>query len=117
MINISRRMYLLNLSSDKWMDEVWLHEGLSHMAEALPFLKVSGLATRSNIGLEAVATAGPIRDAFNDYMIGDFFLYDAFVDNSDITSPYRQSDDLQTRGATWAFLRYAADRLGPTDGN
>jgi hypothetical protein len=115
MINISRRMYLLNLPASQWMDEVWLHEGLSHTAESLLFHKVSGLPTRSNISLSTILGTGGAESAFNDDMLGDFFLYDAFVDNTDITSPYHQSDDLDTRGATWSFLRYAADRLGPTD--
>jgi hypothetical protein len=117
MINISRRMYLLNLPASQWMDEVWLHEGLSHMAESLLFHKVSGLPTRSNIDLATIVGTEGAESAFNDDMLGNFFLYDSFVDNTDITSPYHQSDDLDTRGATWTFLRYAADRLGPSDGD
>jgi hypothetical protein len=116
MINISRRMYLLNLTSG-WIDEVWLHEGLSHMAEELLFHRASGLPTRANIGLQSIVETDRAADAFNDYMLGNFFLYDAYVEEAESASPYRQSDDLATRGATWSFLRYAADRLGPTDGD
>jgi hypothetical protein len=117
MINISRRMYVLKVPSCCWIDEVWLHEGLSHTAESLVFRQESGLGTRTNTDLAAILATDRAKNAFNDYMIGDFFLYDAYVDNAAATSPYRQADDLQTRGATWTFMRYAADRIGPTDNN
>jgi hypothetical protein len=120
MINFSRRMYLLGLTSDKWADETWLHEGLSHTAEELLFHRASGLATRSNIGLIDLFAPDPSNralNAFNDDMAGDFFLYDAYAGAAATSSPYRQVDDLTTRGATWSFLRYAMDQLGPTDGD
>lgn len=117
LINISRRMYLLKLTSDKWFDEIWLQEGLSHMAEELLFHRSSGLPTRSDIGLDDLLATPGARDAFNNDMVGDFFLYDSYAAATAISGPYRQNDDLTTRGATWSFLRYAADRIGPSDGN
>jgi len=117
LINFSRRMYLLGLTSDKWADETWLHEGLSHSAEELLFNRVSGLATRSNISIAAILTTPRSIEAFNDDMIGNFFLYDAYVGATATSSPYRQDGDPTTRGATWAFLRYAMDQRGATDGD
>jgi len=118
MINISRRMYLLpNQTSSTWVDEIWLHEGLSHMAEELLFHRMSGLPTRSNIGLDEILGSQALTDAFNESMVGNFFLYDAYALETTATSPYQQNDDVTTRGAIWAFLRYAADRAGPTDGD
>src|SRR3712207_3387467 len=40
-----------------------------------------------------------------------------FLENPHSFSPYSSADDLGTRGAVWAFLRYAADRNGPADGD
>ena len=117
MINISRRMYLLGLSSDTWMDEVWLHEGLSHMAEELLFHRASGLATRTNIAIDQLRSAQNSIDTFNEDMVGDFLLYDSYVAETATKSPYLQIDDVATRGATWSLLRYAADRLGDMDGS
>ena len=117
MINFSRRMYLLGLTSDKWADEVWLHEGLSHTAEALLFHRASGLPPRTDIGLSVLFSNDRALKAFNDDMSGDFFLYDAYAGATAQSSPYRQVDNLMTRGATWSFLRYALDQLGSTDGD
>jgi hypothetical protein len=117
MINYSRRMYLLGLTSDKWADETWLQEGLSHTAEALLFHRVSGLPTRTDIGLGALRSTDRTLTAFNDDMSGDFYLYDAYAGATATSSPYRQVDATSTRGATWSFLRYAMDQLGPTDGD
>ena len=120
MINYSRRMYLLGLQPSQWADEIWLHEGLSHTAESLVFHEASGLPTRTNIGLPDLTnpTNDQAFNAFNLYMIGDFFLNDSYVGAVATTSPYHQGDpvDLSTRGAIWSFLRYAADQSGQTDG-
>jgi hypothetical protein len=117
MINFSRRMYLLGLTSDKWADETWLHEGLSHEAEELLFHRASGLTTRANIGLSDLVATDITFNAFNNDMQGDFYLYDAYAGATATTSPYGQVDGLNTRGATWSFLRYAMDQLGRTDGD
>jgi hypothetical protein len=118
MINISRRMYLLpNQTSSTWVDEVWLHEGLSHMAEELLFHRMSGMPTRVNIALSDILASNEATLAFNLDMLGDFFNYDSYAFASTQSSPYQANDDVTTRGATWSFLRYAADRLGPTDGD
>ena len=116
MINISRRMYLLpNQSSATWVDEIWLHEGLSHMAEELLFHRMSGLPTRANISLSDILGDPETTSDFNQAMVGDFFLYDAYALETTSSAPYRQNDDVTTRGAIWSFLRYAADHLPPTD--
>lgn len=115
LINFSRRMYLLGLSSDKWFDETWLHEGLSHMAEELLFYRSSRLASRSNISLPQILSSDAVIDAFNEFMIGNFFLYDAYAADARNTSPMRPVDLVSTRGATWSFFRYLADQTRPTD--
>jgi hypothetical protein len=46
--------------------------------------------------------------------LGRFAL---FLQTPHASSPYSSSDDLGTRGAVWAFLRYAADRRGSGDGD
>lgn len=116
LINYSRRMYLLGLTSDKWADLIWLHEGLSHSAEELLFHQSSGLATRTNINIGNLRSSDQTLNAFNNDMIGNFFLYDSYAVATATSSPYRQDGDLTTRGATWAFLRYLMDQRSATDG-
>ena len=52
LINAGRRIYVNNASS---FEEVWLNEGLSHIAEELLYYRISGNSPRSNIDLGAAS--------------------------------------------------------------
>ena len=106
LINASRRLYINNAST---FEEVWLNEGLSHIAEELAFYRVSRLAPRQNITIETIRSSDQIRDAFNRYAISNFGRFISYLTNPD-TASLMGVDNLPTRGAVWAFLRYAADR-------
>ena len=116
LINASRRLYIEEAVS---LEEVWLNEGLSHMAEELIFYRASvGLAPRGNIVLSTLTT-GPNASrrvaAFNTYANGNFGRLRPFLQRPDTAGAFRNTDHLAVRGATWAFLRYAADRRNGTD--
>jgi hypothetical protein len=117
LINFSRRMYLLGLPASQWFDESWLHEGLSHMAEELLFHRASGFEPRTNIGLDMLSTSDQAIDDFNLYMLGDFSIYDSYALTTTTNSPFGDVDQVGTRGGIWAFLRYAADQIGTSDGD
>jgi len=113
LINAARRIYVNNADA---FEEVWLNEGLSHMAEELIYYRAAGLTPRQNINQASVRTSQKRVDAFNQYMGGDISLYQLFLRAPTTSSPYANNDSLETRGATWAFLRYAADHQGTSDG-
>ena len=116
LINGSRRVYV-NEAQD--FEEVWLNEGLSHIAEELLFYRESaGLTPRMNLDGPHFAT-GHQQDSiafFND-QVNNFLRYRSYLQRPSRSSPYAPDDSLFTRGATWSFLRYAADQHGTTDGN
>ncbi len=116
LINASRRLYV-NTGADP-VEEVWLNEGLSHVAEELLFYRASGLQPRQNIDFSTLVSVPRITNAFNLYQLQNVARLSSYLENPDSTAPYRsdQNDDLSTRGATWEFLRYAADRKATTDG-
>ncbi|MEP6991504.1 MAG: Ig-like domain-containing protein [bacterium] len=115
LINGSRRFYINTAATD--FEEVWLNEGLSHIAEELLYYRESGLTPRQNLDDNTIrvvnrATYGLWKsDAASNFSRLLSYLR-APADNS----PYADDDELATRGAIWSFLRYAADRLGTTDG-
>jgi hypothetical protein len=113
LINASRRLYV-NDASD--FEEVWLNEGLSHIAEELLFYRTAGLQPRSNIDATTITASQPRVDAFNLHQTGNFGRYLQFLQKPELSSPYAANDSLSNRGAIWSFLRYAADRKAPTDG-
>jgi hypothetical protein len=112
LINAGRRAYVNNAITD---EEVWLNEGLSHIAEELVFYRAAGIAPRQNIGGSSFGSQ-PYDGLFVQYMAANFGRLRAFLQNVQSASPYT-GEDLATRGAAWAFLRYAADRRAPSDGD
>ena len=115
LINASRRLYVNQAAETD--EETWLNEGLSHVAEELVFFRASGLQSRQN--LDAAVTQNPAAAAFATFMKQNADRYRRYLLSTALQGPVgidQSDDDLETRGAVWSFLRYAADRSGPTDG-
>ena len=113
LINAARRIYINNAND---FEEVWLNEGLSHTAEELLYYRASGLTPRQNIDATSIRSSQQRVDAANAYQIDNLDRYAIFLGNPAANSPYADNDSLATRGATWGFLRYAADHQGTSDG-
>ncbi len=115
LINASRRL-LVN-DAPEW-ENVWLNEGLSHIAEELLFYRAAGIAPRAPRldGASVVATPA-VRAAFTTYLApSNVSRFTAFLPKVETVSPYAANDDIETRAATWTFLRYAADRVNAGTG-
>ncbi|MDQ3604910.1 MAG: hypothetical protein M3418_01770 [Gemmatimonadota bacterium] len=112
----ARRLYVVN--TNNFQEELWLSEGLAHIAEELVFYRASGLAPRQNIALPQIRGSQQVLDAFNLYAASNFGRFGVYLQEPETNSPYdasRRDNDLGTRGAIWAFLRYAADRRAGAD--
>ena len=114
LINASRRMYVNTAATD--FEATWLDEGLSHVAEELLFYAESGLAPRANIDASKLRSSSTYVDAFNEDAISNFSRLETYLGAPSSNSPFADNDSLATRGATWSFLRYAADHTGSDDG-
>lgn len=112
LINAARRLYI-NDAND--FEEVWLNEGLSHIAEELLYYRVSGLGPRQNIGVAQLRTSQAAIDAFNNYQGSNIGRFEVFLGKPPQTSVYGDNDELETRGATWNLLRYLADHRNASD--
>ena len=115
LINASRRLYVNTSSED--FEDVWLNEGLSHIAEELLFYRESGLTPRQNIDSIRIRSSQRIVNAYNNDQASNFGRFRQYLGRPSTSSPYAPDDELWTRGATWAFLRYAADHQGTADGD
>lgn len=115
LVNASRRMYVTR--APRVDEELWLNEGLSHIAEELVFYEAAGISSRANIGAADLAAGTPARAAFDLYQQSNFARYREYLRSPGTSSPLAHSDGFEMRGAVWSFLRYVADRLGPTDGD
>lgn len=108
LINASRRIYVNK--STKPFEVVWLNEGLSHIAEELLFYREGGSGPRLNLDVNAIRARVALKDAFNADQSANAQRYRLYLEAPSTNSPIRNDDSLGTRGATWDFLRYAADR-------
>jgi len=115
LINASRKLYV-NTAAPKF-EVKWLDEGLAHVAEELLFYRESGLASRSNLTYFNLAETARTRAAYRADMSPNAGRYREYLAAPSTSSPYRAGDELSTRGASWSFLRYLADRRGSTDGD
>lgn len=115
LINASRRMYITR--APQVDEEVWLNEGLSHIAEELVFFRASGRGARQNIDGSQLPLGSSTRALFDEYLLGNFRRYRQYLLGPEGTSPLSADDQLTTRGASWSFLRYVADRSGASDGD
>ena len=113
LINSSRRMYVNTAATD--FEERWLDEGLSHVAEELLFFAETGLSPRANVDAPRLRSSSAYVDAFNNSAISNFSRLGRYLVATSANSPFADDDELETRGATWSFLRYAADHLGSAD--
>lgn len=114
LINASRRIFVNGASS---YEEVWLNEGLSHIAEELVFYRVTGLVPEQNLDLDQIRRSNATVDAFNEYVLSNFGRLGEFYRDPKGSTGYAgdRDVDLATRGAAWSFLRYAADRSNLTE--
>jgi hypothetical protein len=115
LINASRRIYVNTSATD--LEETWLDEGLAHTAEELLFYRVSGLQPRQNLSAATIQASAAYVNAFNNYESANIGRYEEYLRTPSAYSPYTDNDSLATRGAIRAFLRYAADRRGASDGD
>ncbi|MGV3710508.1 MAG: Ig-like domain-containing protein [Gemmatimonas sp.] len=108
LINASRRMYVNSEATS--FEETWLDEGLAHIAEELLFYRRSGLGPLANISASTLRSNETYRLSFNSDAISNFGRFESYIENPSPNSPYASNDSLATRGAAWAFLRYATDQ-------
>lgn len=108
LINAGRR--LLVTPGAALNEEVWLDEGLSHIAEELLYFRLAGFTSRQNLGLQQVAPNQTAAALFSAYASQNFARWTDYLRAPESNSPYAPNDSLATRGASWHFLRYAAGR-------
>lgn len=111
LINASRRIYITPEIVEN--EESWLNEGMSHLAEELLFYKVSGLTTQQDLGFSTTTQPAARYAAMVAYQADNLGRYNSYLLATDRHSAYgtdADADDLETRGATWALLRFALDR-------
>jgi hypothetical protein len=117
LINASRRMYVNSVGTA--FEERWLDEGMAHVAEELGFFRAAGRSPRTN--LDAGLFSDPVVSAaYSTFSVNNFRRYALYLARTETQGPIgfdAFDDDLQTRGAIWSFLRFAADHVAASNEN
>ena len=77
LINAGRRMYV-NLPFNDF-EQVWLNEGLSHIAEELLYYRVSGQTPRQNLSATQLGASATTAAFFNSYQGDNSARYEIFL--------------------------------------
>jgi hypothetical protein len=97
--------------------EVWLNEGLSHLAEEVVGHAASGLGPGTELG-PAELLSGPVLDVFLKYYRDNFINLGQYLLAPGDTAALLNSQDplgqntFRMRGTAWSFVRYLLDRTG-----
>ncbi len=109
--------HLINAQSGNGgAQDVWLNEGLSHLAEEVVGHAVNGFAPGSALGADDLIGTQAKIDAFNKYYLNNWYnLSQYLAAPGDTAALLNASDPLnyntfRMRGAAWSFLRYLLDR-------
>jgi hypothetical protein len=113
LINATRRVYVNNNFVD--FEETWLNEGLSHVAEELLYYREAGMQPMQNLGDAGIRVDASKYQLWKANQSSNFARFLDYIQDPGSASPLDPDDALATRGATWAFLRYAVDRFFPSD--
>lgn len=110
LINASRRMY--GGGGPYPLEQVWLNEGMSHIAEELVYYASSQHGPGENIDVATLTASQAQQDRFFDFAEANLGRLRQWLLRPDTAGPFKNADNLAIRGSAWAFLRYAADRKG-----
>lgn len=113
LINAERRFVL---GSGTRAEEIWLNEGLSHVAEEVVGLARMGLGTRANLTFGDVTETPEARETFADFHLGNYLNLRRYLRNpstSPVLSPNNPSEgSFAMRGFAWYLLRWLGDHFG-----
>ncbi|HKH91715.1 MAG TPA: Ig-like domain-containing protein [Gemmatimonadaceae bacterium] len=114
LINASRRTFV-NTAAEGF-EEIWLDEGLAHIAEELLYYRESGMQPRQRLTDALIRSTATKYGMWRADVASNFLRLLEYIDAPGSASPIDDiGSGLATRGAAWAFLRYSVDRAFTSD--
>lgn len=111
LINAGRHLYV-NTSSTR-LEESWLDEAQSMVAQELLYYRVSGFAPRQKLGWATISTGSNANGSqlgfVNAYLVEGLEALDVYVQVAESNTPYDNNENLAEVGSGWQFLRYLLD--------
>ena len=114
--------HLINAQSGNGgAQDVWLNEGLSHLAEEVVGHAVNGYSPGTALGAEELISTQARIDVFNKYYLNNWYNLSQYLSLPGDTAALLNSSDplnyntFRMRGAAWSFLRYLLVQSSASD--
>jgi hypothetical protein len=119
LINAGRRVSLGGTGFGQ-LEEAWLDEGLSHLAEEVVGLNAAGLGVGANLTYGQATASREALELFNAYQLDNFYRLGLYMSGPQASSVVVTDDPagvsgLQMRGFAWYLLRWLVDRESRAD--
>ncbi len=112
LINGGRHLYV-NKTSTR-LEESWLDESQAMLAQELLYYRVSGFAPKQKLTWPAISTGananGTQLGIVKSYLVQGLGALNSYLLFPETSTPYNNTENLQTLGAGWQFLRYLLDQ-------
>lgn len=120
LLSAEQRVILGNGDLGQDLEEVWLGEGLSHLAEEVVGLRLMDQDPGDNLGFDRILSDREMLDVFNTFHGANFQRLALFMQDPTGAPILSDTDPggvrgLQMRGFAWAFVRWLADQRGDGD--
>jgi hypothetical protein len=114
MINAGRR-YTGGIATD--FEVAWLDEALAHEGEDAVGRRVRGFADLQSLAFSDILPDESARNDFNAFFFQNLARLSYWMNRPDTSSGIstRAAENLSSRGAAWALLRYSMDNFSSAD--
>jgi hypothetical protein len=116
LINAGRHLYV-NTAATR-LEESWLDESQAMLAQELLYYRVSGFAPKQKLTWVTISTGananGAQLDLVKAYLVQGLELLNSYLLFPETSTPYSNTENLQTLGAGWQFMRYLLDNTTGT---
>lgn len=111
LINAGRHIYI-NPTAER-LEESWLDESQSMLAQELLYYRVSGFAPGQKLTFATISTGADVNGTefaiLDSYLLTNLEDVDVYVQTVESATPYNNTENIATLGAGWQFMRYMLD--------
>jgi hypothetical protein len=111
LINAGRHLYVNTTSNS--LEESWLDETEAMLAQELLYYHVSGFAPKQKLTYATISTGansnGTQLAITNADLIGNLQDVSVYIQTTESSTPFNNTENIQTLGAGWQFMRYMLD--------
>jgi hypothetical protein len=111
LINAGRHLYVNTTATS--LEESWLDESQAMLAQELLYYHVSGFAPKQKLTYATISTGansnGTQLSIANGDLIESLQDVSVYIQTTESSTPFNNTENIQTLGSGWQFMRYMLD--------